>query len=70
MNGMDPFLAERELDLRVKAAQTEVSNLRALPPKAGGRLEGLALRGRWLLAELGYRLVVIGARLDSAGQTQ
>ena len=70
MRGADPYLAEREMKLRV-AAELDRARARGLLKPAGDRQrETLAHRGQWLLCELGYQLVALGARLEAYSLAQ
>ena len=65
MRSADPYLAEREMNMSVEA-QRRQSQVRGLLRPAGDRQpETLARRGWWLLCELGYLLVALGARLEA-----
>ncbi len=70
MRGADPYLAEREMNMRV-AAQLDQAQARGLLKSADDRpRESLARRGQWLLCQLGYHLVALGARLEAYSLAQ
>jgi hypothetical protein len=70
MRSADPYLAEREMNLRVQSQLSE-AQLRGLAVSGAGRQPGaLARGGRELLCDLGYLLVSLGARLESYALAQ
>jgi len=65
MRAADPYLAERLMQQQVADAHLE-AHRQGLLRKAPARLpRSLEERGRLLLAELGYLLVALGARLEA-----
>jgi hypothetical protein len=65
MRSADPYLAQREMEMRVGAElrQAEARGLANLARSA--QRPSLSGRCRWLLCDLGYVLVVLGARLEA-----
>lgn len=65
MRSADPYTAGRMMNLRVEE-ELRLADARGLVCKAGSAQPGpLSRRGRWLLCELGYGLVSLGARLEA-----
>lgn len=64
MSYTDWLFAERVMNLRVEeeSARAEARRQASLVRKF--RLRGPSWRGRWLLCEVGYRLVALGAWLE------
>ena len=65
MRAADPYLAERLMHHNVAQAHLEAHRRGLLSQAPRRRGRPLAERGRLLLAELGYLLVALGARLEA-----
>jgi hypothetical protein len=72
MRSSDFYLTERIMNQRVQAEHRQASASRlSRQVVRAARLHGaqpgnwLAWQGRWMLCELGYRLVALGARLEA-----
>lgn len=65
MRSADPYLAEREMNMRVES-ELRQAQVRGLAGTSASRQPGrLARYGQEFLCELGYQLVALGARLES-----
>lgn len=64
MSYTDWMFAERVMDLRVEEESTRTQARRNAGLLRKGRLRSPLWRGRWLLCEVGYRLVALGAWLE------
>ena len=70
MRSADPYLAEREMNLRVASEQHQ-ARVRGWARSGAQEQPGMLVRrGRELLCELGYLLVSVGARLESYALAQ
>lgn len=65
MRSSDPYLSERMMAMHVAEERrlAEIQRLARLARPA--QQEGALLQGRWLLCQVGYWLVAIGAWLDA-----
>jgi len=64
MSERDWYLAKRTMDVRVAQELGLAEARRRARLVQPERRKGLAWHGRWLVCELGYRLVVLGAWLE------
>ncbi|MGD9317401.1 MAG: hypothetical protein PVG56_11235 [Anaerolineae bacterium] len=60
----DLLFGERVMDLCVEEEQRRAKGRRRARQVGQRRQGGMAWRGRWLLCNLGYRLVALGAWLE------
>jgi hypothetical protein len=65
MRSTDFYLAERTMEMNVEEQQREAEAHRLAHQARPQRPEGISQRGRWLMCELGYALVALGARLEA-----
>jgi hypothetical protein len=66
----DWLFVERVMDLCVEEEQGRAKSRRRARQVRQQRQGRLSWHGQWLLCELGYRLVALGARLEGYGQSR
>ena len=66
----DCLWAETEMHRRVAEERSRADANRLARRLRSGRQGGLSWQYRWLLCELGYRLVGLGARLERYSQSK
>lgn len=65
MRSTDFYLTERTMEMNVEKQLREAEAQRLAHQARPQHQEGMSQRGRWLMCELGYALVALGARLEA-----